>query len=74
MMDISGGDDDLAPNFLAPIPLPEVGVGSAEEVAIQNGKNDVADSESTIQEEIAGDNAPNIQGSNVGVRLPRALT
>ena len=58
MMDISGGDDDLAPNFLAPIPLPEVGVGSAEEVADQKGNNDVTDNVDTVLKEIAGDNVP----------------
>ena len=67
-MDISDGEDDLGPDLLAPLPLPEVVAGGAEDVAVQedeNGKN-----LGTGDDEIPRDNVRDVQQPSVGLRTP----
>ena len=74
-MDISEGEDDLGPDFLAPIPLPAVsvrenGVGDVEDVAVQDGENGATDNVGTIEEEILCEDVPVIQRPSIGVLTP----
>lgn len=73
-MDISVGEDDLGPDFLTPFPLPEVDDGSAEELTIQNSKNNTTDNVGNVEEAIVGNIAPYVQRPSVGSHLPRAST
>ena len=74
-MDISEGEDDLGPDFLAPVPLPEVGVGEvgdvgvgdAEEVAVQE------DNVGTIEQQILRENVPVVQRPGVGAPNQSAI-
>ena len=74
-IDISEREDDLGPDFLAPVPLPEVGVGEvgdvgvgdAEEVAVQE------DNVGTIEEQILCENVPVVQRPGVGAPNQRAI-
>ena len=60
----------MGPDFLAPVPLPEVGVGDTEEVAVQYGENGATDNVGTIEGEIGHEYIPYIQWSGVGVYTP----